>query len=83
MSTWQWGVAGGFLVTGAVLAIATTTSNRMRWAVLAPTMWGAGMVFIAISSRDWEPVAIGVGMLSYATINYIGISREARPKRDD
>jgi hypothetical protein len=70
MSTWAWFVAAGFLVTGAVLAMGTTTSNKLRWAVMAPAVWGTGMLFIAVMSRDWGPIAVSSGMFFYAAINY-------------
>jgi hypothetical protein len=70
VSTWSLVVGGAFLLTGAVLAIATTTSNKLRWAVLAPSCWGTGLLLIAVVNRDWGPVAVGVGMLFYAAINY-------------
>ena len=75
MSAWQWVVAVAFLVTGIVLAVATTTDNRMRWAVLAPTAWGLGMLFIAVAMRSWSPIAIAAGMLFYAAINYRSIRK--------
>ena len=78
MDAWQWVVTVGFLAGGIVLAMATTTSNRLRWAVLAPLMWGLGMLFVAVVIRSWSPIAIAAGMLFYAAINY----REIRRRRD-
>lgn len=75
MSSWAWVVAGCFLVAGAALAVATTTSNKLRWAVLAPAVWGTGMLFIAVMSRDWGPIAITAGMFFYAAINYRNLKR--------
>ena len=77
MAVWQWLVAGGFLITGAVLAVATTTDNKLRWAVMAPAVWGTGMLFIAIVTRDWGPIAISAGMLFYAALNYRNLKRAA------
>jgi hypothetical protein len=78
MDLWAWIVAGAFLVAGAVLAIATTTSNRLRWAVLAPLVWGTGTLFIAVMTGDWGPIAVTAGMYFYAAINYREIRKRAR-----
>ena len=75
MHLWPWFVAGAFLVAGFVLAVATTTSNRMRWAVMAPAMWGTGMLIFAVVGRDWTAVAVCSGMYFYAAINYWNIRR--------
>ena len=63
-------VAGGFLVAGAVLAVATTTSNRLRWAVQAPAAFGTGMLILAVTIPSWSPVAVMAGMYFYAALNY-------------
>lgn len=84
VSAWQWvgaAVAGAFLLSGAVLAIATTTDNRLRWAVLAPAVCGTGTLLLAVVIRGWGPIPVTAGMYFYAAINYRSIVR-ARPKRD-
>ena len=55
--------------------MATTTANRMRWAVLAPLVWGTGTLLMAVLSSDWGPIAVTAGMYSYAAINYWNIKR--------
>ena len=70
MAGWAWIIGGGFLVAGVVLAVATTTSNTLRWAILAPAVWGTGTLVIAVITRDWGPIAITAGMYFYAAINY-------------
>ena len=65
------------MVAGLVLAMWTTTSNKMRWAVMAPAVWGMGMVFIAVMIRDWGPIAVATGMLFYAALNYRNIRKGA------
>lgn len=75
MSAWQWVVAGSFLVAGFVLAVTTTTANKMRWAVLAPAVWGTGTLILAMMMRDWGPIAVSSGMFFYAAINYRNIKK--------
>ena len=71
----MWFVAAGFLVAGLVLALTATTDNKLRWAVLAPAVWGTGMLFIAFMSRDWGPIAVTAGMFFYAALNYRNLRR--------
>ncbi len=81
MTAWQWIVAAGFLVAGAVVAMATVTDNRLRWAVLAPVVFGTGTLFIALAMGSWGPIPVTAGMYFYAAINYRSIVK-ARPGRD-
>ena len=74
-----WILPAALLLTGAALAIGTTTSNKWRWAVLAPLAWGTGTLAIALISRDWGPIAVTAGMYFYAAINYRNL-RRARPQ---
>ncbi|MDQ3879199.1 MAG: hypothetical protein M3290_12750 [Actinomycetota bacterium] len=64
-----------FLAGGAILAIATTTSNRLRWAVIAPLAFGTGTLILALAYGDWGPIPVTVGAYFYAAINYRNIRR--------
>ena len=81
MGDWLWVIPAGFLLAGAVLAMATTTSNKMRWAVLAPLVWGTGTLVAAVIYRDWGPIAVTAGMYFYAALNYRNLRRaQATPR---
>ena len=69
-------VAGVFMLAGLVLAMATTTDNRMRWAVQAPAVWGTGALVAALMMPSWSPVAPMAGMYFYAAINYRHLRRK-------
>ena len=75
MQVLGWVVVVGFLFAGIVLAMATTTDNKMRWAVLAPLTWGVGTLIAAVMLRNWSPMAVSSGMFFYAAINYRNIKR--------
>ena len=77
MSIWVVIVGGAFMAAGLVLAMATTTDNRMRWAVWAPAVWGTGALFLAVMLRSWSPVALVAGMYFYAALNYRNIRKGA------
>ena len=66
-----------FLATGAFLAVRATTSNRIRWSVMAPLAFGTGTLLLALSSGDWGPIAVTAGIFFYAAINYRNIRKRA------
>lgn len=55
--------------------MATTTDNRMRWAVQAPVVFGTGTLLLAVALRSWSPVAVTIGLYFYAAITYWAILR--------
>jgi hypothetical protein len=69
MDDWVW-IPVGLLLLGVILAVATTTSNKWRWAVLAPIAFGTGALVLAVIYRDWGPIAVTAGMYFYAAINF-------------
>ena len=71
----MWVLPIGLLLAGVVLAMTTTTSNKWRWAVLAPLAFGTGALVLAVISRDWGPIAVTAGMYLYAAINFRQLRR--------
>ena len=70
------------MLAGLALAMGTTTDNRMRWAVVAPAVWGTGALAAAVMLPSWSPVAPMAGMYFYAALNYRNIKRaEAQAAR--
>jgi hypothetical protein len=71
-------VAAVLLLVGVVLAVATTTSNKWRWAILAPLAFGTGTLVLAVIYRDWGPIAVTAGMFLYAALNVRSLRRSDR-----